>query len=159
MGMSFHAIARLPAEVASLVDDPETLIALIHTRGDDVLDLDKAWHGWHWLLTGTVYDTTTVLGQTFLGGSEIGEDLGYGPARVLSPEEVQSVATALELVDARSVAEAYDPQAMDDAGIYPTVWARDGDEGLRWLLNYLPTLKSFYRNAATSRSAVVLLVL
>ena len=159
MGMRFIAIARLADDVASVVDDPETLMATLQAKGDDVLDLDKAWHGWHWLLTGTVYDTTSVLGQTLLGGSEIGEDLGYGPARVLSPEEVQAVATAIEPIDARSAAAAYDPQAMDDAGIYPTVWARDGDEGLQWLLHYLPALKAFYRNAAASRSAVVLLVI
>lgn len=159
MGMRFIAIARPAGDVASIVDDPETLMALLQAKGDDVLDMDKAWHGWHWLLTGTVYDTTSVLGQTLLGGSEVGEDLGYGPARVLSPAGVQAVANALEQFDASSATAAYNPQAMDDAGIYPTVWTRDGDEGLKWLLHYLPMLKTFYRNAAASRSAVMLLVI
>ena len=43
--------------------------------------LEKAWHGVHWVLTGTVEPDGSLLGGAVLGGTEIGDDFsGYGHA-------------------------------------------------------------------------------
>ncbi|NUR82053.1 MAG: DUF1877 family protein [Terrabacter sp.] len=51
------------------------------------LDLDKSWHGIHFLLTGTDWSAgdAGAAGGAILGGRPVGEDDGYGPARLLEP--------------------------------------------------------------------------
>ncbi len=72
---------------ADLAADPDLFEVLLDDDpSDEFLDLDKAWHGLHWLLTGTADDTDTPAGQAILGGTEIGEDKGYGPSRLLRPD-------------------------------------------------------------------------
>jgi len=53
------------------------------TPGHSV-SLDKAWHGLHYLLCGALEPAPGPLGQAVFGGTEIGEDQGYGPARYFS---------------------------------------------------------------------------
>jgi hypothetical protein len=50
------------------------------TPGHSV-SLDKAWHGLHYLLCGKLEPAPGPLGQAVFGGSEIGENRGYGPER------------------------------------------------------------------------------
>ncbi len=68
-------------------------------EGDDddekCVDMDKAWHGLHRLLTGSAYATSDVASQAIFGGEPVGEDLGYGPPRLLSAVDVRSVAERL----------------------------------------------------------------
>src|SRR5271163_2074263 len=73
----------------------EQIIAELESAGvtanpdaEEGLTLEKSWHCLHYLLTGTAWETGTVLGKTILGGTEIGPDMGYGPARYLVPNEV-----------------------------------------------------------------------
>ncbi|MER7284053.1 DUF1877 family protein [Dactylosporangium sp. NPDC000244] len=40
---------------------------------DPELDLDKSWHGIHFLLTGTAWEVGDGAGAAVLGGGEIGE--------------------------------------------------------------------------------------
>ena len=51
-----------------------------------VADLDKAWHGLHYLFTGTDEGGNSPLDFLAVGGEEIGTiEVGYGPARALEP--------------------------------------------------------------------------
>ena len=50
------------------------------TPGHSV-SLDKAWHGLHYLLCGKLEPAPGPLGQAVFGGSEIGENRGYGSER------------------------------------------------------------------------------
>jgi len=48
------------------------------------LDIDKAWHSIHFLLTGAAWEADGLI----FGGTEIGEDgddWGYGPPRGFRP--------------------------------------------------------------------------
>src|SRR5687768_10356646 len=42
-------------------------------------DVDKAWQGIHFLLTGTDWEGEGPLAFVLHGGAEIEEDMGYGP--------------------------------------------------------------------------------
>lgn len=156
--MLFYAIAVPAGQAERFVADQQQLLAALGRKDDTVLDLDKAWHGLHYLLTGSPYDNHGPLGQAIMGGREVGEDLGYGPARILSPEQVREIAGALGSLGAESLSSKYDPAAMERAKIYPSIWIREGPEGLRFLLNYLPALQAFYKKAAESGSAVILVL-
>jgi hypothetical protein len=55
----------------------------------DIVDIDKAWHGIHFVLTGEVFDGSEPLVNVVMGGVPIGdEDVGQGWARGLSAKKV-----------------------------------------------------------------------
>jgi hypothetical protein len=120
-----------------------------------VLSLDKAWHGVHYLLSGTVEPGETLLSQAVLGGTEIGEDFaGYGPARFFTAAQVAELARGLD--DPALEAEAdgrYDPARMAALQIYPFGW--DAVDNRDWIFDALRDLRGFYREAAENGRAVV----
>jgi hypothetical protein len=118
------------------------------------LDVDKAWHGLHYVLTGSEWAADSVLGQIVLGGTELGEDdLGYGPARYLTPDEVVRSSSALaELTRSADPLERFDPELMSSMSIYPGHW--EGNDRA-WLEDALARLASFFADASARGSAVV----
>jgi hypothetical protein len=117
------------------------------------LSIDKAWHGVHYLLCGEVEPGATLLSQAVLGGTEFGDDLGYGPARYFSVEQVAAIAPELSRPDLEAEMRArFDPARMLCLGIYPGGWDR-GPGG--WLLEEFRRLRDFYVEAAARRFAVV----
>src|SRR4051812_2160785 len=95
---------RVPAgQLARLREDPSDVLELLYPDGgggehpDGMhLDIDKSWHAIQFLLTGDPWDGKPPLQNAVMGGVELGdEDVGYGPARGLSPPDVQAVSRAL----------------------------------------------------------------
>jgi Domain of unknown function (DUF1877) len=117
------------------------------------LSLDKAWHGVHYLLSGSTEPTESPLGQCVLGGTEVGEDLGYGPARAFDPAQVARIAKALADPEAeREAADRFDAARMTDLQIYPFGWEEDDRA---WLLVSFRELRGFYAAAAAQGWAAV----
>ena len=89
---------RMPASALHEAGgDPDAIGALLDADHPQ-LDLDKGWNGLQFLLTGDTY-LTTGLGAALMGGDEVGDDLGYGPARWLTPAEVAAVSEELAGAD------------------------------------------------------------
>lgn len=109
------------------------------------LEIEKAWHGLHFLLCRDVGVTSDPLSQVVMGGEELGEDLGYGPARVLEPAQVASLATALEGLSQAELEKNFAPEAMDE--IYPSGWSSSGPEELEWLLDAFRDVRDYYVEA------------
>jgi hypothetical protein len=123
------------------------------TSGRRKLSLDKAWHGVHYLLTGEPESTSGSLGNVVLGGTEIGDDEGYGPARCFTTSEVAQLARVLDQAGIRDEAAArYDSARMSDLGIYPGGW---DEEGRDWLLDALDELRAFFVAVAATGDAIV----
>ena len=61
------------------------------------ISIEKAWHGLHYLLCGEVEPGSRPLSQAILGGAEVGEDMGYGPARYFTLTQVAGIADELNL--------------------------------------------------------------
>jgi hypothetical protein len=125
----------------------------------DELDVDKAWHGLHFLFTGEAWSGEPPLGFIVAGGAEVGdEDVGYGPARAFPNAEVREISAALETVTREELARRFDPARMMELGIYPEIWDRDpaDDDMLEYLLEYFDLLKEFIiRGAASGRGMLV----
>lgn len=121
-----------------------------------LLEVDKAWHGVHYLLNGSGQEAEGPLGQAILGGTEIGDDGGYGPARYLLPDEVKAVAVALDTVADDQLRSRYDVAALSAANVYPGGW--DDPDNLEWLIEAFGKIRSFYRGAAARGSAALLFV-
>ncbi|MFD0974197.1 YfbM family protein [Plantactinospora endophytica] len=153
-------------EWRAVLNDPEAVGALLYGDLDDddaempdpELDLGKSWHALHYLLTGSAWGFGDgVVGAVILGGVEIGEDGGYGPARLFGPEAVRAVATELDALDVESLRTRYDADAMANAEIYPGGCTNDGAE-FDDLVVHLVELRQFYRTAADNDQAVLLAV-
>ena len=147
-----------------MVDDPATVETLLYGDLDDdqdempdpELDLDKSWHALHYLLTGTAWDVGEGAGAAILGGDAIGEDNGYGPARLLSSDNVRVVAAALDAVDVDNLRNRFVPAAMAAADIYPAIWDQTDVDFDTYLAPYFLQLRSFYGVAAANGEAVLL---
>ncbi len=155
--MIWRGVAVEPAQFEQLRKNPESLAKAFFSKGEQAIKLDKDWHGIHFLLTGTAWDVNGEAGQAILGGKDFGEDLGYGPARVLSVAQVKAVAEALARNSSESLSARFNPEAMTRAEIYPTViWNREGAQALASLLNSYSALVTFYRRAAEKGQLVVI---
>jgi len=117
------------------------------------LSLDKAWHGLHYLLCGQAEPALGPLGSVVLGGTEIGDDEGYGPARYFDADAVLDIAAALDRDGLDGELESrYDAERMSELGLYPGGWHESGPD---WLLDSFRELRDFFREAAANRRAVV----
>jgi hypothetical protein len=117
------------------------------------VSIDKAWHGLHYLLCGSPEPAPGPLGQAVFGGTEIGEDQGYGPARYFTVAQVAEIAGALQLPSLEQELRArFDTEAMTQMGLYPGVWETDD---LDWLIGAFHTVRNFYAAARQAKQAVV----
>jgi hypothetical protein len=122
-------------------------------------DLDKAWHGIHYLLTGTAWEGAPPHNFLLCGGREIpGTDLGYGPARVLMADETREASVALDALGDDELRSRFDPTAMVAMKIYPDIWTRppEEDDTLGYLVEYVQTLRGFLHQAVDARVGLVL---
>ena len=121
-------------------------------------DLDKAWHGIHYMLTRTAWEGDPPLNFILLGGSEVGQiDVGYGTARVFSSAEVQALHAALSPIDEAFLRQRFNPPEMMELEIYPEIWDRDPaeDDTFGYCAEYFGTLKEFVAGAAQRRLGLV----
>ena len=161
MGM-VGCFAALPeARLADLRRDPDSIEEYLYPDDGEsdppnYIDVDKAWHGIHYLLTGTAHGGARPLSLAIVGGEEFGPEVGYGPARFLTSAEVAEVSAALEGLTIDGLSERFDPQDMAAKSIYPDViWVRDGQEALEYVLESYQQLVVFYRDAAARGDAVI----
>jgi hypothetical protein len=147
-----------------LTEDPSRIAEYLESDsfGEDArfadLDVDKAWHGIHYLLTGSASEGTTPL-HFILGGSPVGEeDVGYGPARGFSPPEVKQIADALSPLSTELLATRYDPEKLAAAEVYPDIWEDDGDEARDYLLDFYEQLQAFVAVAAAKQEAMLVFI-
>ena len=117
------------------------------------LSIDKAWHGVHYLLCGKIKPGSDLASQAVMGGTEVGDDLGYGPARYFDAAEVANLATELSrpTLEAEMTAR-WDPAQMATLGIYPGQFLA-GDQ--KWLMDAFRQLRQFYVEASAAKLAVV----
>jgi len=153
MGMVWVAYRRQESEAREILEDEERLDELLESE-EASADLDKAWHAIHWLLTSGETTTDESLSDAVMGGEEIGDDRGYGVPRLLSPERVQAVARSLAGIDGASLESRMDPQAMEAAEVYPSIWD-EADVFDSYLGPLYEDLREFYAAAAAADEAVI----
>jgi len=143
-----------------LISDPEQVHDVCdegYEAGEDVfVDVDKAWHCLHFLLTGTADGGDPPLNFVLTGGREVGtEDVGYGPARAFTSQEVAQIAKALEPIDRSWLAARFDAERMDRLEIYPDSghWSEvepSSEDSFGYYLAGFDSIKSLVRHGAAS---------
>src|SRR5690606_10750890 len=91
---------------------------------DSLVDLDKSWHGLLYVLTGVnVWEEAHPLSQLLFSGQLIDEeqDLGYGPAHYLLPDEVKYLNEMLKTISVEDLKARFDPAKMNELEIYPLI--------------------------------------
>jgi hypothetical protein len=118
-------------------------------------DVDKAWQGIHFLLTGD-WEGDGPLSFILHGGREIAEDLGYGPAHGFTSSEVKEIDAALRNIEPAALYERADPAEFTRQEIYPQVWANEPKEQcIGYVTDYFKELKKFISGAAQSGRALI----
>jgi hypothetical protein len=111
-------------ELQAVLAEPSSVHAVVEHAceggGENLIDVDKAWHCLHFLLTGTAWEGKPPLNFIAAGGSEVGdEEVGYGPARAFGSAAVRSIADALDQLTLEDLVGRFDGKRMDELEIYP----------------------------------------
>ena len=120
------------------------------------LSLEKAWHGLHYLLTGSAAEGDWPLAFLLQGGEEVGDDDGYGPPRLFSPEEVREIDAALTAISDDVLWSRFDPEQMSAEGVYPDCWDESEDELREEYLGYFHEMKTVIKNASTKGKSLLI---
>jgi Domain of unknown function (DUF1877) len=123
---------------------------------EDRATLGEAWHVIHFLLTGSEDFSDWPLGFLFSGGEVIEECIvGYEPVRILQPEQVKEVDSALSKIDTEKLFSQHASQAMQEAeSLYPDHW---NVFQKIYFVQAFETLRNFIQ-AATLRENGILIV-
>jgi len=124
------------------------------------LELDKAWHGLHFLLTGTADGGTEPACFLLSGGDELGDDDEL-QVRLLRPEEVRAFAEHLASLTTDELTGRFDPERMTKLEIYPhVIWKRpeatDAPRG--FLFGAFAELREFVGRVASDGDAIVVCI-
>ena len=122
-------------------------------EGRDTLDVHKDWHGLHFLLARDAWGGEPPLDFIVAGGEEVGEDLGYGPARWFDEDGVREIDVALSHVG--DVLAAYDGAAMESLEIYPGGWLEQEEQNRESLKESFARLRAHVARAANERKGML----
>jgi hypothetical protein len=121
------------------------------------LDIDKAWDGIVFLLTGQcLAEANHPLVAVLFSGQLVDDeqDLGYGPAHYLLPNQVADLNSQIAPITTADLKQRYDAARMTESGVYPEVW-EDDDEAFDYLAGYFTSVQQLYRDAAANGDAII----
>lgn len=122
----------------------------------EAFEVGKAWHGIHFLLTGSDWEGAGPLAFVLHGGREIKHDLGYGSPHGFSAAEVQEIAQALAGVDLQTLYDKADPAEFTRLEIYPTIYnSEPKEECIGYVIDNLKTLREFVQRTAAAQRALI----
>lgn len=150
--------------IKRLLSNPELItswISEIEEQAETVdentrIDLDKAWHAIHFLLSGSVTGGKGPQAFLLAGGVQIGDiDVGYGPARAFSSYEVKFIAQALAAIPPETLRARFDFAQLAKADIYPGIWDRQDPEDVDYVISYYKALVTHMETAASKRMGMI----
>lgn len=164
MSMISNFLRVSQEELDSFLEDSSLLEDRFYNEESEedscVLDIDKAWDGIIYLLTGNSIQGANLadpsgLHAIIFSGQLIDpdQDMGYGPAHYLNPAQVEHFSTALSKETRESLFSRFKPADMHD--VYPTIWEEEGEEAFDYLFEYFQQLQNFYAEAAKEKQAVI----
>ncbi|WP_410654073.1 YfbM family protein [Amycolatopsis sp. lyj-112] len=145
-----------PEGLRELIEDPDRIWTAIEeaTEVEDTsrgTDIDKAWHALSFLAARAGFEIDFVL-----GGTPLGEDNGYGPARYLSPDEVRTVSTELSRTGFDQLSQGVELAELAEQQIYPSIW--DEPDALDYVRGNYDDLVVFFAGAAKAGDVVVTII-
>lgn len=146
-------------EFAGLLDgsiEMEAFLARIVLDEDRCIDIDKAWAGLRYLLLGGQGKPGPSGIDAILGGETLGEeDVGFGPARRLSPDEVKAAAAFLGSVDFDGLRGLFKDGVLGNPEVYPCY---EDEEDFNYLEYNFGILRAFYARCAEAGKDMLLFI-
>ncbi|MBS1667629.1 MAG: YfbM family protein [Bacteroidetes bacterium] len=150
------------AELDDYLKDSSLLESSIYDEETDeenpnLVDIDKSWDGIVFLLTGQgIANAEHPLLRVLFSGQIIDEeqDLGYGPAHYLTPEQVAELNNQIAKITIADLKQKYDPKKMTELEVYPTIWD-EGDQAFAYLSEYFVTVQQVYFEATKNGEAII----
>lgn len=162
MGMIGNIVRVSQSELEKFIDNSELFENLIYDDknfdADWFLDLDKAWEGIQFILTGSGMSgiqESNKLSRAFFSFQILDEeqDLGYGPVQYLTAEEVKEINSEIQKIDQSILKERIDGEKMMAQGIYPSIWTEN--ESIEYLTEIFIEFKEFYQKATENNEAIL----
>ena len=128
------------------------------TENKNLVDIDKSWDGIIFLLTGQGLATAEhTLVRVLFSGQLIDEeqDLGYGPAHYLTPEQVSELNNEISTITLAELKQKFDPKKMTELDVYPTIWD-EGDDVFEYVADGFSTVQSVFAEATKKGEAVII---
>jgi hypothetical protein len=149
------------SEIERLLADPSEITRFLYgaeaDRSERVV-LNKAWHAIHFALTGSRLGGEEPLNFLVSEGTPVGEvDVGFGPARVLTSQQVSQLAAALTPIEPDEVARRIDLAAFDQEAIYPGNWVGNG-VGVDYVLTNYRDMRDLIVRVAERGDGLVLYI-
>lgn len=149
---AFRINPDLAGEVAMAAEEGEHQIAAAPGPIEPALDLEKSWHMLHYMFTGRPDPTGNVAGS-LMDGEEMGEDFGYGPARLLDEAATQAFSEFLRGLQTKDVESRLNGAQMHSDGVYA---ASPDDEDVREEFEtYFPQLREYVSRAANKNGGLL----
>ncbi len=130
MAMMANLRPATDGDIERLLGNPSEITRFLYGSGADScerVELHKAWHAIHFVLNGSRLGGDAPLNFLVSEGTPVGEvDVGYGPARIFTSEQVRQLASALILIAPDEVGRRVDLQQFDAEDIYPGNWQSNG---------------------------------
>ena len=165
MGMIMNLFRVSKQEFDNFVAKPslfEEWAETFYENDERLLDIDKAWSGVLYLLTGKAFasgspeDEVDSLNRIFFSAQFFDEDMdvGYGPAHYLTPEQVAGIHRKIASLTEADLKARYDTEAMnEEEELYPSLdW---NEEIFEYLYFHFQALQSFFATAASKGEAIV----
>jgi len=162
MSMVANLLRVTQTELDQYLMDSSLLENRIYNEESDtaergLTDIDKAWDGILFLLTGkNVASTEHPLAKVFFSGQLIDEeqDLGYGPAHYVTPAQVVALHQQLANITIANLKAKFDPEKMIQLEVYPNIWD-EGENAYSYLQDYFIEVKNTYSKAAENGEAII----
>lgn len=120
-------------------------------------DIDRAWDGIIFLLTGNNCDhTDSPLIKIIFSGQHIddNQDLGCGPVHYLTPKQVIELNEKISNIHVKDLKPRFNYQRMNQLNVYPGRW--DGEEDtFEYLANEFKNLQKIFSTATKNEEAIV----
>ena len=126
------------------------------TDPDKSIDIEKAWHGLHFLFTGTADEGDEPTCFLLKGGEDLDDE---GVRRALRPAQTRRFADFLTSLTTADLERRFDPKRMTALEIYPDlIWNRvsEQDNSRQWLLAAFEQLRLFVTRAADAGDGLVM---
>lgn len=163
MGMIGNVIRVSQEELNGFLNNSETLESKIYAdesyEAEWFLDLDKSWDGINYILTGEIIggieNEPNELQRALFSFQIIdeGQDLGYGPAQYLNPNQVKETYCELEKITDDVLKSKINGSEMNEIGIYPEIWTES--ESHEFLIDSFKEFKEFYKKASENNEAII----
>jgi hypothetical protein len=101
-----------------------------------------------------VWDGDPPLANVVMGGEPIGEDLGWGPARVLSVNQVADAYLALEDIPVSKFRTMCNVGMLEKNDIYPSIW-HEGESAVDYVAYNYKLVVDVFKEASEKKCALV----